>query len=1076
MAVPSLITLKKGEMISLREITLPNIETFLQALPYDDTELVFIPSATYTMDNGYEIITKYDQSFGLFGKVTFESDDTTTATFNSIKEYGSSFPCLALKEAKKIYFNVTSNTQIDSIYFDIVDAETRTISYTKTTGEYTPLYFQVTNTNWEYGKNHTKSVIPLGIGDKAIVPNNTSYTWSPNLSEDCIVLELYNGLKHTQLEVISSVSQVSTKVVKLADWATHQVVRLDIINDLTKPIPGDKFTLTIRDIEDKTIYSVINFTYETESVPLVVHKAIEEFTDNTTYGSGTASILADKTLQFAFPTGAITDNNDLSTWIGYLENITDATLDNIHNPAVFDQETYTCFNRDTVSGTITVPDYVTISTELHPKIGTLTLTHIDGTTPIYLINSTGGKYNSTNGFFQSSIGAIPETGTLFNKPIFKYKPVISIPNTESQGMILSQPVCSLKAHGEEPFIKAGKNIINLVTKANMSVGSLNTINDKLGPVDLFSDTIYTIILDKEYPGFNMDTSTFQDEGPKQGMNLLTATWDNQQSDIVDLVPYIDEKNRFCCKVIPTTMENRDALVGVQLHNSTHWDNGKYLNDTFRFDIQAGTTSNVPLEVVETELTLPVGEKYTFTVYAPKNAALTAKSTTRNATVDISTKSITAKQVGTSKITITASMAGYNDISAVINVTVKAAVSEPKLELNRKTIVLAEGSSTQVKFSAEMVDSLTFRHLPDQYTEVDSDYTTKEGYTNGTINIKGLSQGVEELTVVGIYKNNEVIVEDIEVHVIPKGTYQIIPQSSKIKVDLKKNINGLAFWATTNAGFLRWEMKDDESLYSVTGNPGTDYTDINILINPLVKGNTTIKLYGHDDTMTTRLVELDIPVKITKNVEPGKNEIWVSAEHKQTGVDDDNIDFLDRRVFTVMKWLDRPTKDDIYGHTVYLPQRSGTLLTYEQMLDSTAAQKRYFDLAGKGYPTRKLNPKAKGYIYLDTVTGEIWKCIDNATDENHWFSMTGKQIGKPGQLIYPKPGAKGYGVGPMSYDLHESYGLTPLAGTYDPWSDEYGNYKDKYGNVYVNIPKHYIKATGSVIDVDVIPLDEEDNNN
>ena len=66
------------------------------------------------------------------------------------------------------------------------------------------------------------------------------------------------------------------------------------------------------------------------------------------------------------------------------------------------------------------------------------------------------------------------------------------------------------------------------------------------------------------------------------------------------------------------------------------------------------------------------------------------------------------------------------------------------------------------------------------------------------------------------------------------------------------------------------------------------------------------------------------------------------------------------------------------------------------------------------------------------------------------------------MIYPKPGEKGFGVGPMSYDLHEEYGLTPMEGCFDPWSDHYGNYKDQYGNVYVYIPKHYIKSSGAPI--------------
>ena len=248
---------------------------------------------------------------------------------------------------------------------------------------------------------------------------------------------------------------------------------------------------------------------------------------------------------------------------------------------------------------------------------------------------------------------------------------------------------------------------------------------------------------------------------------------------------------------------------------------------------------------------------------------------------------------------------------------------------------------------------------------------------------------------------------------------------------------------------------------------------------MIKGNTTLTLYGHNDNMEKRLVELFVPVKITKNVEIAKNEIWVSGEHKFEGVKDEEIDFIDRRYFTIMKWLDRPTKDDVYGHTIYLPQRSGTLLTYQQLQDSKGIQKRNFDLAGKGVPSRTTNPKSINHIYLDTLTGEVWKCTDDTKDNNHWISSTGKQIGNQEQMIYPEPGEKGFGVGPMSYDLHESYGLTPLAGCFDPQSDNYGNYKDKYGNVFVYIPKHYVKTSGAKIKSydDNVTIDveiEEDN--
>ena len=1028
MATPTLINLQLGQVISLQPFTLPDIDKFLQALPEEDTELVFAASEDYDITNGYSIVTPNDLSFGLFGRVLFGSTiSENTANFNSIKEYANSFPNEYIKDTNEYFFNVIANTAINSIYFDLVDAETRTISYTKITGNYTPLYFKVVDTQWKYAKNHNYSVIPIGNGNKNNVPNAATTTWVPSLSDDSIVAEVFNGLQGTNLEIKTSTTQIDTQVNILSnDKWEQKLVRINISNDLTNPIPSKTFNLTIRDIEDKTVYATVKFDYENEDLAKVVHKAIESFVTNDLYGSGTTSVADNETLQFGMPRGNITNSTSIAEWVGYINDSKDA-----------DQN------------------------------------------PSYIIQDSGGQHGSTNNFMTFNLGNKSETGSLFGKSIMKYKPRVSINNKDSQGFIMSQPVFMPSGHGSDPIIKAGKNVINKVTKIELDTRSTNTPNTNANDkVILKYNETHTIILDKEYTDFKMVTGTYDKQLP-QGVNILSAVWDNQQNDLLEIYPFIDDRNRFCCRVIPKAAVERAAFIYVQLHNAPNWDNGQYVSDVYRIDLRPGDDNSTPLDVVE-EVTIMVGDIYTVEPHTLSNATTSIKTNnSRVVRVDSGKKTLTGIREGNCEITVSSKSPGYDTGNKIIRLTVLDYPAIPAITVNRKIIVIDVGSSTQVKLSADRVDNISFRHDPTDYISIQSYFEYDgQGHTTGVFNIKGKEVGTEVLSIVGSLKNVEQVIEEIEIHVIERDTYQIITYPTKIKADLKKDRNGKAFWATTNAGFLRWELRQGEELFSVTANPGTEYTDINILINPIMKGNTTLTLYGHNEDMSKRLVEISVPVKITKNVEIAKNEIWVSGEHKFSGVNDEEIDFLDRRYFTILKWLDRPTKDDVYGHTIFLPQRSGTLLTYEQLENSKGVQKRYFDLAGNGAPSRDTNPKSTGIIYLDTLTGEIWKCLDNTTNSNHWFSSTGKQIGKPEQLIYPKPGEKGFGVGPMSYDLHEEYGLTPLDGCFDPWSDEYGNYKDKYNNVYVNIPKHYIKATGSkptgYIDTNAIDVEVMDN--
>ena len=603
--------------------------------------------------------------------------------------------------------------------------------------------------------------------------------------------------------------------------------------------------------------------------------------------------------------------------------------------------------------------------------------------------------------------------------------------------------------------KAGSNSSYIAIVKNMDTTTSNT----QATTNLLWGSTHTIILDKTYYGMEQDFSIHPE--CVKGVDKISAKWDNQQSDIVIIYPYV-YKGQFQCKVQPLKNVTRAALVGVQLHNAHAWDNGQYLTKVMRFDLKAGTNTT-PIDLLEKEITVKVGEVEPYRVFTPSGEYRYTIDKPELCSVDQNSSTVTGLSPGVAMVTFTSKYSNLTEGSITLKVTV-VPIPDPSITVNRKVVIVAVGDSAGITITATKADILNMTQDPDGHVRI-YDYTTVnniESTVSGRINFRGLKEGITLVSITSKYKGVTQLTEVIEVHVIPRGTYKIIASPVKVKIDIKKNRypdkKPVMFWATTNAKYIKYEYNTEQESYFVEGTPV--FTDMTLKFWPKTqRGKYTFTVYGHMLDPQKRVVSLDIPVTVTKNAAVPKDQIWVSVEHKQTGYDD-NAE-LDFRYFTILKWLNRKNINQVDNHTIKLPTRSGTLLTQEELDSALQFPKRYYEYFRAGEPSRKTNPEKVGSIWLNTKDTKLWRCIDNTKDDNVWECEDGRQIGSVEKLRYPIPGERGFGVGPMSVDLHEQYGITPLDGCFDSMHPNYGNYMDNNGNILVCIPRHYVKYDSSV---------------
>lgn len=441
-------------------------------------------------------------------------------------------------------------------------------------------------------------------------------------------------------------------------------------------------------------------------------------------------------------------------------------------------------------------------------------------------------------------------------------------------------------------------------------------------------------------------------------------------------------------------------------------------------------------------------------------------------------------------------------------------------LTKKRIMVAVGESKNIPITANRCDNLVISGNNEAVAGV-NDLTTHYPYEyrrEGSIQVIGRKVGstVSTIKSVVMYNDGKMYTQKtitLEIIVIPKDTWDIsadLGGKNKIKIDVKKN-NKPNKWfnlqAVTNANYLvidvpfqpsffvinkqdfykyniddikkaKFELEMGYSKkgwkanknYNITNKDQIptlnqlvfasepNYDNLDLLIGPkLTRGKYIMYIHALTPRPCTIRKTIEVEIKVTNNIEVPKDEIWVAMQHKQPGIRDNDEDY-DYHYYSVIKWLARKDLDSVYNHRINMPRKSGRLLTHEEFEINSKYTKRYFNYMEPGLPNNKVNPEHADSVWLDTTTGESWTCKDITPDDNVWISNTGKMIGRVEKLDYPKPGEIGFGVGPMSYDKHIAYGLTPLEGCYDRTSPNYGNYKDRYGNIYVCIPKHYVKIS------------------
>ena len=121
----------------------------------------------------------------------------------------------------------------------------------------------------------------------------------------------------------------------------------------------------------------------------------------------------------------------------------------------------------------------------------------------------------------------------------------------------------------------------------------------------------------------------------------------------------------------------------------------------------------------------------------------------------------------------------------------------------------------------------------------------------------------------------------------------------------------------------------------------------------------------------------------------------------------------------------------------------------------------FDYKQNSKPAINTNPPMLNATWFDTKENEIYVCIDNTTNNNKWVGNKSGYIG--GSYVTANPGEAGFGCGVAPSEIVSKYNMTPMEGTYNPNSKNYGNYTDKTGSVMVWIPKVYVKYTYDTAD-------------
>lgn len=585
------------------------------------------------------------------------------------------------------------------------------------------------------------------------------------------------------------------------------------------------------------------------------------------------------------------------------------------------------------------------------------------------------------------------------------------------------------------------------------VQTLATTSNLEDTTELRWNETKTLLLDNSYP--LVDIAAYEYDNIENTVNKLVAVFENKNKELIKIFPYV-RNDRFYCKIMACNTNPATASLAFTLHNTMGWDNGNYVTKELNFNIVNPGDNKCPIDVLDKTITLLVGESKQYKVFtlSGKYNALVLNSTI--AGIDQDVEYVTGLTVGETIIRISTTQDGWDENSIDIKVIVKD-LPTSSFSVDKKVDVVALGDTVNFGVIGSKADDVSITSFPTDSVKSYNILEKTDSNTkySGSVVLRGMTEGVS--TVVFNSKFRNVITESIqtELHVVRQGSYKLIPSLTPITLDINKNaVKGVELTVITNAPKINYELPDDPgyTIKDIVNNgktfscklfPGTKRVDSSIKFIGLTMG---------DD----RLTWLDIPVNVTRTANVKSSEIWLTLEHKQLDVKDEDNSSASNRHFTVFKWINRETLDDVYGHRLILPNRNGTLLSKKLVDDYTTTPRKYFEYATNTDPARNTNPYGKDVVWLNTATSEIWKCVDDEKDNNHWISNLGRQIAPSSKMYYPLPGEPGFGCGNMSCDLHPHYGLEPLEGCYIPTHANYGNYKDKNGNIFVYVPKHYVR--------------------
>ena len=230
------------------------------------------------------------------------------------------------------------------------------------------------------------------------------------------------------------------------------------------------------------------------------------------------------------------------------------------------------------------------------------------------------------------------------------------------------------------------------------------------------------------------------------------------------------------------------------------------------------------------------------------------------------------------------------------------------------------------------------------------------------------------------------------------------------------------------------------------------------------GNGKIKIAAYDSYTTewntnnsisynnNGITDMNLYFNNIANTTIPNNEIWVTLQHNDITK---TLDYSGTDTnYTILKWKNRNSIDDVYNCKIYLPSVSGKLLSSLNDLTKQTS-KKYFTKSSTTRPSANSN-LTKGDSWLDTSTGRVWVCKDDTTNYNYWYAYPEQIVGNVTLHSYPK-----VGIGNIPLDILDTLPIIPLDGCYDVNSSNYGNYKDKNNNILVYIPAVYVDNSNNL---------------